>query len=78
MVDACARHHHKDAGDGHEDVGNGHHRLVCRDGQSHGGGRVGDQNHGEHEEEEGGSCRLQTCTQIHTITENYGGPNLNL
>lgn len=58
-------HHHGDAGEGHEDVGDGHHCLVGGDGQSHGGGGVGDQNHGEHEEEEGFNCRLQTCTQKH-------------
>lgn len=59
-------HHHEDAGDGHEDVGDGDHRLVCGDGQSHGGGGVGDQHHGEREREEGFSCRLQTCRQVNT------------
>lgn len=59
-VDVCVRHHHEDAADGHVDVGDGDHCLVGGDGQSHGGGRVGDQYHREHEDEEGFGCGLQT------------------
>lgn len=64
----CVHHHHEDAGDCHKDVSDGHHCLVSWDSKSHGGGGVGTQSDGEHEDEESPSCRLQTCTYTDEIT----------